>query len=107
MSEANKTPLRLVDNAADATKYWVGTDRFDLTAEKIVQIYKVHWEIEKFFTWWKRHLRVYHLIASSKHGLMVQILSGLITYLLLAVYCLEQHGERIYVNGSENYELKS
>ena len=28
---------------------------------------------------------------------MVQILSGLITYLLLAIYCREQHGESVSI----------
>jgi hypothetical protein len=28
---------------------------------------------------------------------MVQILSGLITYLLLAIYCREQHGEHVSI----------
>jgi len=28
---------------------------------------------------------------------MVQILSGLITYLLLAIYCHEQHGETVSI----------
>jgi len=90
-------PLRLVGYIVDGTKYWVATDRFDLTAENIAQIYKLRWEIEKFFGWWKRHLRVYHLIAHSKHGLMVQILSGLITYLSLAIYCHEEHGEPVSI----------
>lgn len=92
-----KTPLRLVGYLVDGTKYWVATDRFDLSAEDIALIYKLRWEIETFFGWWKRHLRVYHLIARSKHGLMVQILSGLITYLLLAIYCHEQHGEHVSI----------
>lgn len=92
-----KKALRLVGYTVDSTKYWVATDRFDLSAEDIALIYKLRWEIEKFFGWWKRHLRVYHLIARSKHGLMVQILSGLITYLLLAIYCHEQHGEHVSI----------
>jgi len=95
--QQTKRPLRLVGYTVGDTKYWVATDRFDLSAEDIALIYKLRWEIEKFFGWWKRHLRVYHLIARSKHGLMVQILSGLITYLLLAIYCHEQHGERVSV----------
>lgn len=90
-------PLRLVGYTVDGTKYWVATDRFDLSADDIALIYKLRWEIEKFFGWWKRHLRVYHLIARSKHGLMVQILSGLITYLLLTIYCHEQHGEQVSI----------
>jgi hypothetical protein len=90
-------PVRLIGYLVDGTKYWVATDRFDLTADEIALIYKLRWEIEKFFGWWKRHLRVYHLIARSRHGLMVQILSGLITYLLLAIYCHEQHGEPVSI----------
>jgi IS4 transposase len=90
-------PLRLVGYKVGSNKYWVATDRFDLTAEQIALIYKLRWEIEKFFAWWKRHLRVYHLISRSPHGLMIQILSGLITYLLLAIYCHEEHGEKVSI----------
>lgn len=43
------------------------------------------WIIENLFAWWKRHLRMYHHIARSEYGLMVQILGDLITYLLLAI----------------------
>jgi hypothetical protein len=53
--------------------------------------------VKNFFAWWKRHLKVYHLIARSKHGLMVQILAGLITYLLLAIYCHEQYNEKVSI----------
>jgi hypothetical protein len=89
--------LRVVGYKVGSSKYWVATDRFDLSAEQIARIYELRWNIEKFFAWWKRHLRVYHLITRSKHGLMVQILSGLITYLLLAIYCHEEHGEQVSI----------
>lgn len=92
-----RRPLRLVGYTVDGTKYWVATSRFDLPAEDIALIYKLRWEIETFFGWWKKHLRVYHLIARSKQGLMVQILSGLITYLLLAIYCHEEHDEPVSI----------
>jgi hypothetical protein len=36
-------------------------------------------------------------IARSEHGLMVQILGGLITYLLLAIYCHKNHGEPVSI----------
>lgn len=90
-------PLRLVGYRASGKKYWIATDRFDLTAEQIAQVYKLRWDIEKFFAWWKRHLRVYHLISRSEHGLKIQILAGLITYLLLAIYCQEEHGETVTI----------
>ncbi len=77
--------LRVVGYEVDNIKYWVATNRYDLTAEQVALVYKLRWDIEKFFAWWKRHLKVYHLIARSEYGLMVQILSGLITYLLLAI----------------------
>ncbi|MDT8427072.1 MAG: IS4 family transposase, partial [Methyloprofundus sp.] len=38
------------------------------------------------------------LIARSKYGLMVQLLGGLITYLLLAIYCREQHNEAVSIS---------
>jgi hypothetical protein len=90
-------PLRLVGYTVDGTRYWVATSHFDLTAEQIALIYKLRWDIEKFFAWWKRHLRVYHLIARSEYGFMGQILAGLITYLLLAIYCREQHNEKVSI----------
>ena len=90
-------PLRLVGYRVANVDYWVATDRRDLTAEQIAEIYNLRWEIESFFAWWKRHLKVYHLIARSQYGLMVQILGGLITYLLLAIYCYENHGERVNI----------
>jgi hypothetical protein len=99
-------PLRLVGFTVDGTKYWVATSRNDLTAEQIAFIYKLRWDIEKFFAWWKRHLRVYHLIARSEYGLMVQILSGLITYLLLAIYCREQHNEKVSIKRVRELRIK-
>lgn len=90
-------PVRLVAYRIDNVDYWVATDRRDLTAEQIAEVYKLRWEIESFFAWWKRHLKVYHLIARSQYGLMVQILGGLITYLLLTIYCYENHGERVNI----------
>lgn len=90
-------PLRLVGYTVANKTYWIATDRFDLSAEQVATAYKLRWEIEKFFAWWKRHLKVYHLFARSQNGLMVQILSGLITYLLLAIYCQEQHGEPVSI----------
>ena len=92
-----KEEVRLVGFTVDGKDFWVATDRHDLSAEQIAFIYKLRWDIEKFFGWWKRHLRVYHLICRSEHGLMVQILAGLITYLLLAIYCHDEHGEKVTI----------
>jgi IS4 transposase len=71
----------------DKVKYWIATSRYNLSGEQIARASKLRWDIENFFAWWKRQLKVCHLIARSAYGLMVQILAGLITYLLLAIYC--------------------
>ncbi len=86
--------------------YWITTDRRDLTADQIAKIYKFRWRIENFFAWWKRHLHVYHLIVRSPYGLMVQILAGLITYLLLAIHCHENHGESVSIKKVRELRLK-
>lgn len=93
----SQTSLRLVGYEIERVQYWIATDRYDLSAEQIAQAYKLRWNIENFFAWWKRHLKVYHLIARSPYGLMVQILSGLITYLLLAIYCHKEFQERVSI----------
>jgi hypothetical protein len=89
--------LRLVGYRVDGNDYWIATNRYDLTAEEVAQVYKLRWNIETFFGWWKRHLKVYHLIARSQYGLMVQLLGGLITYVLLAIYCRQQHQEPVSI----------
>jgi hypothetical protein len=93
-----KKEVRLVAYRVDCKEYWIATNRHDLTAEEVAQAYKLRWNIETFFAWWKRHLNVYHLIARSQYGLTVQIMGGLITYLLLAIYCQEQHSEPVSIN---------
>jgi hypothetical protein len=90
--------LRLVGYRIDGTDYWIATNRYDLSAEEIAEVYKLRWNIETFFGWWKRHFKVYHLIARSEYGLMVQMLGGLITYLLLAIYCRQQHNEPVSIS---------
>ena len=89
--------VRVVGYRVADVDYWIATDRHDLTAEQIAFAYKLRWSIEIFFGWWKRHLKVYHLISRSKYGLMVQMLAGLITYILLAIYCHDQYHEKVSV----------
>jgi len=54
----------------------------------------------------KQHLNVYHVIARSAHGLMAQMLGGLITYLLLAIYCHEEHNERVSISRVRELRIK-
>lgn len=92
-----ENPVRVVGFEFGGVNYLIATDRFDLSTEQVMLAYKLRWNIETFFGWWKKHLHVYHLFARSKNGMLVQILSGLITYLLLAIHCHENHGERVSI----------
>ena len=98
--------VRLVGYNIAGVDYWIATDRRDLTAEQIAEAYKLRWNIENFFAWWKRHLRVYHLIARSPYGLMVQILAGLITYLLLAIHCHQNYREPVNIKRVRELRIK-
>lgn len=92
-----QTPVRVVGYKVDGIKYFVATDRHDLKAEQVATIYKLRWTIETFFKWWKEHLKVYHLIARSEYGLMAQLLGGLISYLLMVIYCRENFNEKVSI----------
>jgi hypothetical protein len=92
-----KHQLRLIGYQIGSHTFWIATNRFDLSAQQIVLVYKLRWDIECFFAWWKRHMRVYHLIARSPYGLMMQILAGLITYLLLTIYCHKLFGKSVNI----------
>lgn len=98
--------LRVVGYRIDNKVYWIATNRYDLSAEEIATVYKLRWNIEIFFGWWKRHLKVYHLIARSKRGLLAQILGGLITYLLLAIYCHEHYKEKVSIKRVRELRIK-
>ncbi len=98
--------VRLVGYNIAGVDYWIATDRRDLAAEQIAEAYKLRWNIENFFAWWERHLRVYHLIAKSPYGLMVRILAGLITYLLLAIHCHQNYREPVNVKRVRELRIK-
>ena len=98
--------VRIVGYRVGSKEYWIATNRYDLTAAQVAKVYRLRWNIEIFFGWWKKHLRVYHLIARSEYGLMVQILAGLITYLLLAIYCHEQHHEKVSIKRVRELRIK-
>ncbi|SFC12110.1 Transposase DDE domain-containing protein, partial [Massilia yuzhufengensis] len=51
----------------------------------IAQRYKERWGIELFFKWIKQHLKIKSFLGRSENAVRIQILTALITYLLVAL----------------------
>ena len=64
----------------------LATNDLDNPAGVIAQRYRERWQIELFFKWIKQHLRIKRFLGRSENAVHIQILTALITYLLLALY---------------------
>lgn len=59
------------------------TNRFDLDAKTICDIYQARWRIEIFFKTLKQNLQIKKFLGLSEHAVRAQILVALIAYLLI------------------------
>jgi len=59
------------------------TNNFRFAASTIAQIYKLRWEIEKFFRWIKQNLKITAFFGTSKNAVLLQVWAAMIYYLLL------------------------
>jgi len=59
------------------------TNRFDLSATTIAEIYKQRWQIELFFKAIKQNLRVKTFVGTSGNAVRIQIWTALIAILLI------------------------
>ncbi len=59
------------------------TNRFDLSAATIAEIYKQRWQIELFFKAIKQNLRVKTFVGTSANAVRIQIWTALIAILLI------------------------
>jgi IS4 transposase len=65
------------------------TNRFDLSAEEIGDIYRSRWAIELFFKWLKQHVRIKTFFGTSEEAIQNQIFMALIAYCLLVLVQME------------------
>lgn len=81
--------LRLIGYQESTGKiYYYLTNRFDLDALSLVELYLYRWQIELFFGWIKRHLQFGHWYSQNPNGVLIQFYAGLITFLLLKLYAV-------------------
>lgn len=70
------------------------TNRFDLTAEEIGEMYRSRWQIELFFRWVKQNLKFTRFYGEEENAVMNQIWICLIAYCLLLLMKLELTTDR-------------
>jgi hypothetical protein len=79
--------LRLVSyQLPDGKLIRVLTDRFDLSALSVAQLYKERWTIENWWKWVKQMFKIKRPLGESENALPVQIVSALVTDLLLRAF---------------------
>jgi transposase len=80
-------PFRLIQTRNEkGTRYWFLTNRFDLTCEEIILIYKHRWDIEVFFRFIKQELNFSHLISVNENGIKIILYMTLILAMLILIY---------------------
>jgi hypothetical protein len=79
--------LRLVSyQLPDGKLIRVLTDRFDLSAVSVAQLYKERWTIENWWKWVKQMFKIKRPLGNSENALPVQIVSAFVTDLLLRAF---------------------
>lgn len=66
--------------------FLLATNLLDLPAETIALLFKLRWQIELFFRWFKCVLGCRHLVALSENGLTLQIYCALIASMLITLW---------------------
>lgn len=64
----------------------IATNRLDLPAELISEIYRLRWLIELFFRMFKQLLGCRHLLSTKQNGVELQAYSAIIACLLILIY---------------------
>jgi IS4 transposase len=67
-------------------KLRLATNRLDLPAELISEIYRLRWMIELFFRMFKQLLGCRHLLSTKQNGVEIQAYSAIIACLLILLY---------------------
>lgn len=64
----------------------LATNRLDLPADVIALIYRLRWQVELFFRFFKHVLGCRHLISHSENGIRLQVYAAIIACLLITLY---------------------
>lgn len=73
--------VKIIDPAGKELTFVTNVMQF--ASEEIAWLYKRRWDIELFFKWIKQHCKIKSLIGHSENAVRLQMITGIITYLLL------------------------
>jgi transposase len=80
-------PFRMLQTKNEkGTQYWFLTNRFDLTSQEIIDIYKRRWDIEVFFRFLKQELNFSHFMSTNENGIKILLYMTLILAMLILIY---------------------
>lgn len=88
-----KTKVRIILVVDERTQkeFYIVTNRFDLTADEIGELYKLRWKIELFFKFIKGHMTIKHFYGNSYNAVKTQLFIALTTYCLLMIFKLKNN----------------
>jgi hypothetical protein len=95
------TPQKRVDNVlrlietldSKGNRIRIITNRFDLEADELSDIYRWRWQIELFFKWMKQHVKIKTFYGTSDNAVKNQVFLALIAYCLLLLIKLERKSQ--------------
>jgi len=87
--------LKLVDTKGNTLHLL--TNRFDISADEIAEIYKSRWAIELFFKWMKQHLNIKKFYGHSEQAVHNQVYMAMIVYCLNVLAQLNTNSHRSYL----------
>ena len=73
------------------------TNRFDLSADEVAELYKSRWAIELFFKWMKQHLNIKKFYGQSEQAVHNQVFIAMIVYCLNVLAQLHTNSSRTYL----------
>ena len=80
-------PFRLLITQNEKEKKFLFlTNRFDLSCEEIINIYRHRWDIEVFFRFIKQELNFRHFISVNENGIRILLYMTMILAMLILIY---------------------
>jgi len=80
-------PFRLlITQNEKGKKFWFLTNRFDLSCQEVIDIYKHRWDIEVFFRFLKQELNFRHFISVNENGIRILLYMTMILAMLILIY---------------------